>query len=63
MSALGESTAVRLDRIEHRLDSLDKIVSLKTFLLGPRQNGHFSISDVFAAVIIYRSLLGRLLLR
>ena len=29
--------AARLDRIEHCLDSLDKMVSLKTFLRGPKQ--------------------------
>ena len=37
MSAMGESMAARLDRIEHCLDSLDKMVSLKTFLRGPKQ--------------------------
>ena len=30
LSAMGESMAVRLDKIEHRLDSLHRMVSLKT---------------------------------
>ena len=52
LSAVEESMVVRLNRIEHCLDSLDRMVSLKTFLLGPKQNRHsllvtFSLLSAF----------------
>ena len=47
MSATGEIMAVRLDRIEHRLDSSNKMVSLKTFLRGPKQQA-LSITVAFS---------------